>query len=70
MQANDYQAIARNCHNDFEFSVFKKYPELAKIKEALLNAGCDAAFMSGSGSTMAGIVKNKEIAKRIAAQLP
>ncbi|MDD5676167.1 MAG: 4-(cytidine 5'-diphospho)-2-C-methyl-D-erythritol kinase, partial [Chitinivibrionales bacterium] len=70
LSLGDYTAIARNCHNDFEFSVFAKHPELATIKNDLLRAGCDAAFLSGSGSTMAGLAQSKEAAMAIAARLP
>ena len=38
--------------NDFETPVFSRYPELAKIKEDLLNLGAYRAALSGSGSTI------------------
>jgi 4-diphosphocytidyl-2-C-methyl-D-erythritol kinase len=41
--------------NDFEASLFPKYPELAKIKEHLYQMGARYASMSGSGSSMFGI---------------
>jgi 4-diphosphocytidyl-2-C-methyl-D-erythritol kinase len=44
--------------NDFEKPVFEKYPELAKIKQDLYDAGATYATMSGSGSTIVGIFKN------------
>ncbi len=47
-----------NLQNDFEFSVFKQYPQLATIKEKLYNAGVLYASMSGSGSTIYGIFPN------------
>lgn len=45
--------------NDFEGSLFPKYPELAAIKEALYNNGALYAQMSGSGSTVFGIYEDK-----------
>ncbi len=42
-------------HNDFEDSVFPKFPELKKIKEKLYAKGAVYAAMSGSGSTVFGI---------------
>lgn len=41
--------------NDFEKTVFAKYPELADIKKHLLDAGAYYAAMSGSGSTLFGL---------------
>src|SRR5437667_2798367 len=40
--------------NDFEGPVFARYPELAKIKENLINLGAYRAALSGSGSTVFG----------------
>lgn len=41
--------------NDFEDTVFVKYPKLKKIKEELYNNGSIIALMSGSGSVVYGI---------------
>lgn len=46
--------------NDFEFTAFKKYPELKIIKEKLYEAGAVYASMTGSGSTLYGIFEDKE----------
>ncbi len=43
--------------NDFEKSVFAKYPEVATIKEKLYETGAEYASMSGSGSAFFGIFK-------------
>ncbi|RYF64059.1 MAG: 4-(cytidine 5'-diphospho)-2-C-methyl-D-erythritol kinase, partial [Cytophagaceae bacterium] len=42
-------------HNDFEDSLFPKYPLLADIKQHLYDMGALYASMSGSGSTVYGI---------------
>ena len=41
--------------NDFEQSVFPKYPEIAAIKDKLYDLGAVYASMSGSGSSVYGI---------------
>lgn len=41
--------------NDFEESVFKAHPQLAEIKQWLIDNGAIYAAMSGSGSTIFGI---------------
>ena len=46
--------------NDFEKSVFAKYPEMQSIKEKLYDIGAEYASMSGSGSTFFGIFKNMQ----------
>lgn len=43
--------------NDFEIPIFKKYPEIAAIKDDLYVAGALYASMSGSGSTVFGIFR-------------
>lgn len=47
-------------NNDFEDSLFPKYPVLPKIKEKLYDLGAEYAAMTGSGSTLYGIF-TKEI---------
>ncbi len=41
--------------NDFEMSVFAKYPEIAAIKDRMYDLGAIYASMSGSGSAVYGI---------------
>lgn len=43
--------------NDFEDSVFLKYPEIAAIKDELYDLGAVYASMSGSGSSVYGIFR-------------
>lgn len=45
--------------NDFEKSIFPKYPAIAKIKETLYEQGALYASMSGSGSSVFGIFDEK-----------
>ena len=43
--------------NDFETTVFAKYPLLADIKQKLYSMGAVYAAMSGSGSTVYGLFR-------------
>lgn len=43
--------------NDFEASVFPKFPVIGEIKEALYQAGALYAAMSGSGSSVFGLFR-------------
>lgn len=45
--------------NDFEISVFQKYPEIAAIKDKLYDMGAIYASMSGSGSSVYGIFREQ-----------
>lgn len=45
--------------NDFEYSVFQKYPEIAAIKDKLYDMGAIYASMSGSGSSVYGIFREQ-----------
>ena len=44
--------------NDFEDTVFLAHPEIAEIKQRLLDAGAVYAAMSGSGSTVFGLFEH------------
>ena len=44
--------------NDFEKSIFPKYPQIAELKQLLYNLGADFASMSGSGSAVFGIFRH------------
>ena len=45
--------------NDFEQSIFSKYPEIASVKSKLYDEGAVYASMSGSGSTVYGIFSSR-----------
>ncbi len=44
--------------NDFEVTVFDKYPELAAIKKSLYDSGAVYASMSGSGSALFALYRS------------
>lgn len=49
--------VAVLVRNDFEPVIFRKYPALARARELLLRHGAYAAALSGSGSTVYGLVR-------------
>jgi 4-diphosphocytidyl-2-C-methyl-D-erythritol kinase len=67
---NDRNAVVALMHNDFESSVFQSFPKLAEIKQKMLTAGCEQAFMSGSGSTLIGILPQRADTHTILQKLP
>jgi 4-diphosphocytidyl-2-C-methyl-D-erythritol kinase len=49
--------------NEFESLVFSHYPELGKMKQRLYCEGASFASLSGTGSTVYGLFKDKKTAK-------
>ena len=47
-------------HNDLELVTMKRYPVVGEIKNSLLEAGAEAALMSGSGPTVFGLFKREK----------
>ena len=54
--------------NDFEKSIFPRYPQLAELKQRLYDLGAVYAAMSGSGSTIYGLFES--VPERISEQFP
>jgi 4-diphosphocytidyl-2-C-methyl-D-erythritol kinase len=50
-----------NIVNDFEKTVFPFHPEIKEIKQALYSSGAVYSSMSGSGSAVYGIFKEKPV---------
>lgn len=56
-------------HNDLEQPAIAAHPEIARIKQALLDAGTMGAMMTGSGSAVFGFAPDQGRAEAIAVQM-
>jgi 4-diphosphocytidyl-2-C-methyl-D-erythritol kinase len=65
LEAGDTGEAARFFHNDFELSVFKAFPRLQELRQEMLDAGCCAAILTGSGSTVIGVARDMTHAKAV-----
>lgn len=59
MLSMDFKRWQLELKNDFEDSIFPQYPELKAIKDNFYKAGAVYSAMSGSGSAMFGLFKDK-----------
>jgi 4-diphosphocytidyl-2-C-methyl-D-erythritol kinase len=64
---NESGRVVRQLANDFEPLLFREFPELARVKRALLKAGAEFASLTGSGSAVFGLFRDRATA-RVAAQ--
>ncbi len=58
--------LVSELHNDLERVVLPRYPEVAAVKEQLLEAGALGSLMSGSGATVFGVCRDRDSADRVA----
>jgi 4-diphosphocytidyl-2-C-methyl-D-erythritol kinase len=59
LRRNESDRVAAQLSNSFEHAVFRRHPALGHAKELLLRHGALAASLSGSGSTVYGLVRTK-----------
>jgi len=57
--SGDMTKWKQNIENDFEKPLFEKYPLIQHVKETMYKEGAIYAAMTGSGSAVFGIYKNK-----------
>lgn len=69
IESGDFGAFCSLMWNDFHEIMAQQYPELSRLEADLLDAGCSTAQLSGSGSALYGIVKQREHAEEIKALL-
>jgi len=56
LKSGDVNSVGRCLHNDFEYSILSQYPILSQIKRVMLDYGTTGALLSGSGSSVFGIL--------------
>jgi len=59
LRRNEPDTVAAQLSNSFEPAVFRRHSALGRAKELLLRQGALAASLSGSGSTVYGLVRAK-----------
>lgn len=67
-QAN-WRGVEQRLANVLESVTVKQYPQIAVIKELMLDAGATGCLMSGSGPTVFCLAEDESAAKRIAHRL-
>jgi 4-diphosphocytidyl-2-C-methyl-D-erythritol kinase len=60
LRNGNYDYLRNSAFNDLEDVVFRKYPVIGEIKNALLQNGALFSLMSGSGSAVFGIFQTTE----------
>lgn len=61
----NYKPVTEMSDNDLESVVLPNYPEIVLLKKELLQLGCLKSMMSGSGSSVFGIVDSREKGQKI-----
>lgn len=60
LNTRDYPLLRDLAYNDFEFTINNHYPIIKEFKKKLIKKGAIMAQISGSGSVVFGLYKNKE----------
>lgn len=69
LASGDPERVAEALVNDMEAPAVALHPEIGATQEALRQAGVLGVLMSGSGSTVFGLVRTEEEGRRVVAQL-
>lgn len=69
VRAGDVERIARGLHNRLSEPAERLAPEVAALRRAVLDAGAAGALMTGSGSAVFGLCRDRTEAHRVASAL-
>ncbi len=68
-EAQIADSVCKVMHNDFEPVIFRLESEVQRARDKLLEAGADCALLAGSGSSVFGVFKSRELLERAAESL-
>ena len=66
LKEGDVRTVSRGLFNGLQDTVCRKYPILEMVIEALLEAGAETAMVTGSGSSVFGVVHGEDHAREVA----
>ncbi len=66
---NDYQGVLDSLGNSLEDAALQLVPEIRSVKERLHEYGFDGVLMSGSGSTVFGLTKDRALLEKASREL-
>lgn len=66
LRQGDLEGVAGNLSNDLELAAFDLRPELQELKDTMLGCGALGAVMTGSGSSIIGLCRDRDHADRVA----
>lgn len=66
LDRRDFSTLRQIVFNDLEEAVIPRYPVIAALKRRLLEQGAEFSLMSGSGSTVFGVFRSPEDARKAA----
>ncbi len=69
LDKSDFKQVTACLGNALEEVTFEFFPEVSVVKEAIIETGASGALMSGSGSAVFGIYKDRDACKKAAKQL-
>lgn len=69
LESGDLDRLAASFHNSFQLVIFEKYPQIGKLRDAIINAGATGSAMTGSGSNVFGLVRDRSHGQEIIERL-
>lgn len=64
IESNQYQMVIDNLGNTLEEPSIQMVPDIQKIKDEMMELGFDGALMSGSGSCVFGMTRDKDLLEK------